>query len=301
LGQDRDKELPIVGAVHLAAGFLTSAMLGCKVEFKEDSAPQVLCAQLERPEIDPEQAFRSKSFKKFQSLLEDLKTKKGYVTGDVDWNGILNIAIDLRGENIFMDLFDKPEQVKKFFTDIAQVISRFAIGVKKETGTSSIAVNRNLRNIPAPVYLHSECSNTMISVEDYEKYLLAFDIEWSKKYRPFGIHYCGGDPHRYAESFTQIPNLDFLDVGWGGDIEILRKHLPGTFLNIRLSPVEIINQGVDEIRDIIRRLVEKSGNPLLTGVCCINMDHQVSDKKISAIFETVDILRKEYQEEEKYT
>ncbi len=36
LGQDKDKDLPIVGAVHLAAGFLLSEMLGCKVEYKED-------------------------------------------------------------------------------------------------------------------------------------------------------------------------------------------------------------------------------------------------------------------------
>ncbi len=48
-----------------------------------------------------------------------------------------------------------------------------------------------------------------------------------------------------------------------------------------------------------KRIEKESCNPFLTGVCCINMDHQVSDKKISAIFETVETLRKEYQKERK--
>ena len=134
----------------------------------------------------------------------------------------------------------------------------------------------------------------MISTEHYEKFLMPIDRDWSQKHRPFGIHYCGTDPHRYAEVFSRLPYLDFLDVGWGGDIKHLRTFLPRTFLNIRLSPVEILRQSPDEIRHTIIRLVEDSGVPHLTGVCCINMDEQVRDDQITAIFETVAELRKQY-------
>lgn len=81
----------------------------------------------------------------------------------------------------------------------------------------------------------------------------------------------------------------------GGDVKILRKHLPGTFLNIRLSPVEIINQTNDEIRATITRLVKGSDNPYLTGVCCINMNDKVEDEKVLEIFKTVENLREEYR------
>ena len=113
------------------------------------------------------------------------------------------------------------------------------------------------------------------------------------KQRPFGIHYCGEDPHRYVESFAKIPHLDFLDVGWGGDISLLRKYLPNTFLNIRLSPVAIIGQSPSEIQETITKLVKESENPYLTGVCCINMDDKVPDENITTIFETVNDLKKE--------
>jgi hypothetical protein len=74
----------------------------------------------------------------------------------------------------------------------------------------------------------------------------------------------------------------------------LRRHLPETFLNIRYSPVEIVKQTPDEIRQTVRRLVRDSANPWLTGVCCINMDQQVSDEQIGAIFAEVESLREEY-------
>jgi hypothetical protein len=131
----------------------------------------------------------------------------------------------------------------------------------------------------------------MISTEQYEEFLLPVDLEWSKKYRPFGIHYCGKDPHRFAEVFSGIKNLDFLDVGWGGDLKILRKHLPDTFLNIRLDPVSLNSYSEEDLEKTITTLVDDSMNPYLTGLCCINMDDKTDDEKVKTIFRTAEKLR----------
>ena len=74
----------------------------------------------------------------------------------------------------------------------------------------------------------------------------------------------------------------------------LREKLPKTFLNIRLSPVEIIEQSTGQIAETVRRLAAEAGDPQMTGVCCINMDEKVADDKITAIFKTVEDIRKEY-------
>lgn len=292
-GQHKDEKRPEIGAVHLAAGFVLSEMLGCKVEYSDEHPPQVIAANLDKFEVNVEGAFRSEAFKQVLDLSNSLKKKYNYVTGDINWGGILNLAMDLRGENIMVDMMMSPEEVNDFFADIAEVIEKFTAFLQNETSSTSISVNRVVRHLHKPVLLHSECSHTMISTEDYENFLLKFDQKWSS-YQPYGIHYCGPDPHRMATSFAKIPHLDFLDVGWGGDIKILREHLPNTFLNIRLSPVEIAHQSSNEIQEKITRLVKESGNPYLTGVCCINMDDKVSDDKIDTIFETVRELRKKY-------
>jgi hypothetical protein len=279
----------------LAAGYLVSQMLGCDVEYLEDGPPRVLPGHLERLAIAPQAAFQSRAWKKLESLIEALRARYGYTHGDVNWGGILNLALDLRGQAIFTDLLDRPAEAAEFLAAIAAVLDEFTARIAAATGSTSISVNRNVRNIPRPVFLHSECSHVMISVADYEKFLMPADAAWSQRHRPFGIHYCGADPHRYAESFARLPHLDFLDVGWPGDVAKLRQHLPHTFLNIRYSPVEIVHQTPEEIRHTVRRLVHASGDPWLTGVCAINLDAWVSDAQITALFEETETLRREYQ------
>jgi len=293
LGAERGQDLPLVGATHLAAGFLVPEMLGCGVDYVENGPPLVHPAKVPSLEMDEDAPFNSEAFRRFEHLTEALKTRYGYLRGDVNWGGILNVALDLRGQDLFLDMADQRTEVRNFLAKIGCVLDRFASGVQEVTGTSSISVNRNVRHLCPPVFLHSECSHTMISQEDYEDMLLPADIEWSSRHRPFGIHFCGADPHRFAESFAKIPHLDFLDVGWGGDVRVLRRHLPATFLNIRLNPATVVHQTADEIRVTIRRLVADSGDPRLIGVCCINLDKTVADAQVSAIFQTVEELRLE--------
>ncbi|MFO7616987.1 MAG: hypothetical protein R6V75_07025 [Bacteroidales bacterium] len=292
LGADRHLDQPVIGAVHNAAGYLLSEMLGCQVVYAEDSAPLVIPAGRESLDINPDDAFRSPSFKKLMALREELKKRFGYLAGDVNWGGVLNIALDLAGQEVLTGLMTDPQGTAAGFRQLASVIERFVSGIGADTGTTSISVNRNVRHIRQPVFLHSECSHTMISTSQYDELLLPVDQEWSRKYRPFGVHYCGSDPHRFAASFSKIPHLDFLDVGWGGDVKELRRHLPGTFLNIRLDPVNLNQYDNDELASLITTLVEDSGDPWLTGVCCVNMDDRTEDEKIQVIFRTIKELRK---------
>jgi hypothetical protein len=273
LGENHDRDLPQVGPVHLAAGYILSAMLGCPIKYIEDASPQVIPAHYERLNVSREAPFESSAFRRFEAMVEALKTRFGYATGDVGWAGILNSALDLRGQAFLMDMIETPDEAARFATDLAAIIERFVRYLAQTTGTTSISINRTVRHISQPVYLHSECSNVMISTKLYEQFFLPFDVEWSQRLQPFGIHHCGADPHRFAASYAKIPNLDFLDVGWGGDVAVVRRH---------------------QIRQTVRQLVHQSDNPWLTGVCCINMDQQATDEQVTALLEEVKSLRAEY-------
>ena len=291
LGTDKDTLLPQIGAVHIAAGFLLQEMLGCKVRYYADGPPQVVAADLNSLDIDIDAAFTSPAFKRFEKLVEALKAKYGYVVGDVNFSGILNLALDLRGQNLFLDMFDKPNEVKQFFMKLKNLIECFTTYIKCQTGTTSISVTRSVKHLKEPVFLHSCCSHTMLSIEDYQKHLMPVDVDWCSNTKSYGIHYCGADPHRFAEVWAKLPKLDFLDLGWGGDAVKLREYLPQTFFNIRLSPVDILAQSHQEIEQSITKLVKESANLALTGLCCINMDENVTDDKIETIFRTATELR----------
>ena len=296
LGEYANLPRPEVGPVHLAAGYLIQEMLGCKVIYAEEHPPEVLPLNGKLEPVDVGAAFSSPAFVRFTALVEALKSEYGYVCGDVNWSGVLNVALDLRGQALLMDMMDQPGKVGMFFESIADVIERFVDYVEGQTGTSSISVNRIVRHIEPSIALHSECSHTMIATRDYDTLLKAYDERWCTSWPGYGIHYCGKDPHRYAKTFASLPRLDFLDLGWGGDVAAIRAALPETFLSIRMSPVWLIDASVEAVKETVRRLVRESGNPWLTGVCCINMDEKVSDDKVTAILETVQALRDEYEE-----
>jgi hypothetical protein len=294
LGKDRGVRRPEIGAVHLASGYLLSEMLGCKIDYREAAPPNVNCLYMDGMDTGPaENAFKSPAFIAFERMREALKTKYGYVTGDVNWSGILNLALDMRGQELFVDMSAEPGECAAFFSAIASMIEKFTGGLQSSTNSTSVSVNRMVARFDKPVLLHSECSLTMISEDMYREYLLPHDIKWSKKNVPFGIHYCGKDPHRFAAAFAEIPDLAFLDVGYGGDVALLRSHLPNTFFNLRLSPVELARGTPAEARAAVRRLVKQSENLHLTGICCINIDDTAGDENINAIFEARNELLEE--------
>lgn len=293
LGGDHGKCLPVIGAVHNAAGYLISEMLGCEVRYVDTAAPQVLCAERDHWSLDVDSALSSPAFKRFERLCDALKTSYGYLVGDVNWSGILNVALDIWGQRFLTALMTEPAEAQLGLEQISVLIDRFTRAIAAETGSTSISVNRMVRHLGRRVFLHSECSLNMLSTEHYERFLMRYDWAWSLAHPNFGIHYCGSDPHRFATQYAQLPRLDFLDVGWGGDVAALRRALPQTFLNIRLSPVEIAHASTDQIQGWIVDRVHASNNPWLTGVCCVNMDDTVSDDRIDAIFDTVAELRQE--------
>ena len=291
LGGDHDESKPVIGAIHLAAGFFVSAMMGCEVIFQEAGSPMIRLDSRPINSFMPENAFKSQIFRDFTEMCETLQSRFGYLCGDIDWNGVLNNTLDLFGADLFLLVQDDPPKLHALFDKVALVCERFFSHIRSLTGTTSTAVNRSVSHFSKSVLLHSECTHTMIAVPTYEDFLLRYDRTWAKRYPPYGIHYCGSDLERFIEPLKKVSNLSFLDVGWGSDVRAIRTAFPDTFLNIRLSPVELASYTQDELRQIVRNLVIDAGSPWLTGVCCINVDDGVSDDKITTILETVTELR----------
>jgi len=285
---------PCIGAVHLAAGYIISEMFGCDIKFSKDSSPQVIPKDMtdeETDQIEPVNLTENKTFQELNILIEQLKKRFGYVTGDINWQGVLNVALDLRGDKIFIDMMQNKARARKLFHAITETIKEFVIYIKSETGTSSISVNRTIKFVDPELYLHSNCSVVMISPAMYQNLLLEYDIEMSNIFQPYGIHHCGNNMHVHAEGYTKVPKASFFDVGWGSNISICRQKLPDAFLNLRYDPVKIRNAQPQEIRADIQKMITQSADLEKTGVCCINMGWDVPDENIIAIIDTVNEYR----------
>lgn len=298
LGRKNADQRPVVGPVHLAAGFVISALLGCEVRFHKNSSPDVMQRNMSDKEVmnlnvpDFRMTYPTNELIRLMDILEG---QYGFIEGDFNWSGIQNIALDLRGQQLFIDYFENPQIVKHLFDIISKTLVEFVKYVKGRTGTSSLSVNPFVKHFKPSVNLHSNCSVTMISAETYDKFLLEYERYLSQNLQPYGIHHCGNNMHKFAESYCKVGGVCFYDVGWGSNIKECREKLPNAFLNIRLSPVKILNCSTSEVEKDIANLVNDNGGLNNMGLCCINMDFGTPNENIRRIYQVAGYLKNQFK------
>jgi hypothetical protein len=156
--------------------------------------------------------------------------------------------------------------------------------VKSRTGTCSVAVNRSIVNAGAGTFLDSNCSVQMISPRLYQATLLEWERWLAETFQPFGIHHCGNNLHRYAELYATT-GASFYDVGWGSDVAKCSKLLPDAFLNLRLSPVRMLQCPAGEIRRDVESLLTAAGRTAKVGVCAINLDYGTPEENVLTVLD----------------
>ena len=293
-GEEHPVPEPVIGPVHLAAGFMISSLWGCPIRYYDSNSPMVEAKSMTIEELDDMDApdpSENKDFQDFFALITALKERFGYVKGDIGWGNLQNLALDLMGQNIYYAYYDDPGAVHRIYDKMNRNVTAILNKVRAETGTTSISVNRTIEAVEPSINLQSNCSVQMISNEMYEEFLLPHEIELSKHLKPYGIHHCGDNMHNVAEGYSKVKDACFFDVGWGADIAYCREKIPDAFFNIRLSPVKIKDCTPEEVEADLINLLENAGDLSKVGICCINMDYGTPAENVARIFEVAERYR----------
>ncbi|MFC1619592.1 hypothetical protein ACFL45_06560 [Candidatus Neomarinimicrobiota bacterium] len=286
---------PLIGGTLLAAGFIISGIMGCDIRYYESASPEVVSAKLTDSQIEKLgklNIFDTPIMRDFTHLIHQFKRKFGYVEGDINWEGIQNVALNLRGQQLFIDYFQNPDLAETLLQAVANGIAQFLDFMTSETDTTSVSVNRIVQRIDPRIVLHSHCTLTMISEDHYREFLLKHDQWLAARFQPYGIHYCGKDLERMRHVFTEIDGLTFLDVGWGSDVALCRDAFPDKFLSLRLSPMRMRSETPETIALDIEGLLDVAGPLHKVGLCCINMDHGTPDENIHRLFDVAGEFRR---------
>jgi len=287
IGEPNPGPRPVVGSEHVAGGFVVPALLGVEIRFSEHDAPWPVPADLSR---DQALALRVPDIERtwpMDRLIADmdwLEREFGHVVGDFNIDGLLTTALHLRGQQFFFDLVEDPELAGHLLSVISQTQARVASYVRSRTGTASVAVNRSILRVDPTIFVHANCAVQMISPALYRKTLLPYECRLANQLRPYGIHHCGGNLHLFAEAYAET-GAGFYDVGWGSDVAACSRALPGAFLNLRLSPVRMLQSTAGEIRRDTEQLLAAAGRTERVGVCSINMDYGTPDGNVLAMID----------------
>jgi len=267
------------------------ALFGCEVIFSKDSSLTVKDLNLSDEEIQDLQVPDIKNSYPLKDIIKQmnyLESRFGYVTGDLDWDGALNLALHIRGQQLFEDFFNNSSIVHKTLNVATQAMVEVVRYVGSRTGTTSVCVTPIIADINPRLNVTSNCTVTMISLEHYDKFIFKYDKFLSQQLQPFGVHHCGEDMERFLPAYKRL-KTDFFEIGWGSDVRRCRQVLgPNVYINARLSPVRLKNCSKKEIIEDTKKLIEQ-GNPLRTfSISSMGVEYGTPDENIEAVVETVE-------------
>ena len=161
LGEPNPQPRPVIGSEHVAGGFVVPALLGVSIGFSPAEAPWPKALNLGRAEIMALKVPKLESTWPMDVLIaqmDELQKEFGHVVGDLNTSGILNTALELRGNPVFLDMMEDPELIGHLFNVVTETQASVAQYVKSRTGTSSLATNRSIVNFDPGTYLASNCA-----------------------------------------------------------------------------------------------------------------------------------------------
>ena len=182
------------------------------------------------------------------SQMDVLQNHYGIIHGYLNYQGILNNAFKLRGNEIFTDMLDEPEMTDFFFDHIAQTTREFALLVQERQRKSGFDIN---------LFGSSNCVMNMISPRMYEDLLLKYDRFLSIPFRRYAMHTCNWDITPYIGALRKLPDIGYIDLGADSDFEKVREAFPLARKNIVTSPVIMHRprpermQMIDHIADML--------------------------------------------------
>lgn len=284
IGEKDPKPRPILFSDLLACGFLYSQILGCEIVFQKDNAPQVMPANFSEEDINALQAPNLDEhpiWQKIQSQIDYFLDEFGYVESAINLMGIQNIALDLRGEDFFYDCFDDPDLADKLLT----VITDMSIDIGKRLYAVSPVISAGVTSIikqacPS-VYLTSNCSVTMISDAQYNERLLKHDTRLANEFGCFGIHHCGSNTENYIHEYLKVPNLKFIEIGAGSDLDVIAKAVKGTDIVccIRYSPVALKTDTLEQIKEKTESAIRAFGGDEQLVFSCVGIDSETPNEQ----------------------
>lgn len=275
-----EEDLPPDLLTGVYGGCVVSQLFGMGVQYWPDNWP---ASEHGRPLSDDEAAGLEpvdvEEHPFFQSILaqcDRIERLTGTVRGFLNWQGVLNTAFRLRGESTFTDMLLEPNRARHVFDCVCETMIS---GVK--------ALRRRQRRSGQDYRFFSiaNCVVNMLGPEQYHDFLLPYELRLRNEFENFGVHNCAWCIDPYAESYSQIPRLGYIDMGLDSDLERVRGLFPETRRNLIYTAMDIREKSNEQIQEDFERIARELG-PCDVGLP--NMEFGIPDEKLHWALDTLE-------------
>jgi len=194
--------------------------------------------------LDPQKLLEGPFVEELFRQMELIESKWGKVNGYLNWQGILNNAFQIRGRDIFLDMYQRPGFVHAFFSKIKEVMIELAKVVQERQRQSGFYIDQ---------LSVSNCTMNMISREMYREFLLCHDRDISYEFERFGVHTCNWNINPYVDVLKKLPKIGYLDMGMETDMARVKATFPKARRAVIYGPMKFQNASYAELqRDMLK-------------------------------------------------
>ena len=253
-------------------GALTIARIfGVGSEFYADNWPaarheylsDAQAAALEVPDLsnDP-------TFVQIMDQADTIAREFGRIEGYVNWQGVLNNAFRLRGDQVFLDMMMQPEMTHHLLAVITETMiqgMRLLYARQRESGV---------------VVRHATVSNcvvNMVSPDLYREFLFPYDRQISEAFDHFGIHNCAWNVDPYIEDYARIEKLGYVDMGLDSDLEKARACCPNARRAIMYKPTDLASKSEEDLAADLHRIREELSP---CDIVMADIEHDTPDDRV---------------------
>jgi hypothetical protein len=219
-------------------------VFGMQLEYSADRWPVLLPGTADLSCLDPALLLKRDAACEIFAQLDAMRPRGLPITGDLNWQGVLNVAFHLRGQEIFLDMADRPEWTAQLFDCITSVILGLAHPVQRIQRESGFDID---------YMCVSNCTVNMISPAMYSRLLAPHDARIAGSFSRFGVHTCNWDVTPYLRVLSRLPHVGYLDMGLDSDLKAARSQFPQARLAVLYAPWKLVEASESELRqDLVR-------------------------------------------------
>jgi hypothetical protein len=201
-------------------------------------------------------AFRNlEVFESLMRQMDSIEREWGVIEGDLNYQGILNIAFRIRGDKIFSDMYEAPDRAHHVLAVVGRTLQEVVDVVYERQRKSGARRD---------YFVTSNCVVNMISGDSYRQFLYPYDRLLSDHYPIFGVHNCGWNVNAYTQPYSEIRSLDYLDFGITSDLARIKQLCPGALLNLILNPEDVLHLDAPGLRAMLARVHDILGSCRIT-------------------------------------
>ncbi|MFH1742741.1 MAG: hypothetical protein ABIH23_27355, partial [bacterium] len=263
-----------------------AAIYGVEIIYSEDNWPNCAHQYLSNEQTDnlePPNLDTNPFFCELMEQVEWIAEKNGSIEGYINWQGVLNNAQRLRGEELFIDMAISPDRATHVFECVATTMMDAARRLYERQRKSGVEIRH---------FTISNCLVNMVSPQQYRDLLLPFDRRFAEEFGLLGIHNCAWNADPYVPHYASIPHVGYIDMGLESDLANAKKLFPNGRRAIMYTPMDVAHKELNEIKTDLERTAREYGP---CDLVFADIDAGTPDSRVKDVVELCNRIGEKYE------